>query len=218
MPSSLHSAIFLHHSLKWSHLNSYHLSPQGCEHKVLHPCLISMSPLLPRSLFYITDALISALCIDFLLLLVDTLEVIASSSNREVTGFTSVVGRTLLPLAQLYSLPSLQSGWIQLVCLCCLLSSKNRLKAGECPCRKSLAEYVSKLHPLQPNQAKWQMFSLSKGKQPASLFSSVFLFSRRKQVLQQAFLHPKSTKWVPKKPISQQFLALRFPVSSSSPW
>lgn len=161
MPSSLHSAIFLHHNLKCSHLNSYYLSPQGCEHKifpVLHPCLVSMSHLLPRCLFYITDALIPALCIDFLLLLIDILEVTASSSNREVIGFTSVVGRTLLPLAQLYGLPSLQSGWIQLMCLCFPLSSRNRLKAGECPCRKSLAEYVSKLHPLQPDQAKWQMF------------------------------------------------------------
>ncbi|XP_051661124.1 proline-rich proteoglycan 2-like [Manacus candei] len=55
----------------------------------------------------------------------NTLEVTACSSNTDDTGFTGVVGRTILPLAQL-----------------------NGLKAGACPSGKSLAEHVSKLHPL----------------------------------------------------------------------
>lgn len=57
------------------------------------------------------------------------------------------------------------------------VSGRNGLKAGACPCGKSLAEHVSKLHPLQPNQAKQQIFSFSRGKQPASLLSSLSFFS-----------------------------------------
>ena len=57
------------------------------------------------------------------------------------------------------------------------VSGRNGLKARACPCGKSLAEHVKKLHSLQPNQAKWQIFSLSRGKQPASLLSSLSFFS-----------------------------------------
>lgn len=57
------------------------------------------------------------------------------------------------------------------------VSGGNGLKAGACPHGKSLAEHVSKLHPLQPNQAKWEIFSPSGGKQTASLLSSLSFFS-----------------------------------------
>lgn len=95
-----------------------------------HPCSAHMSHLPPSFLLYITYALTSSPRINFflLLILIGTSEVTACSSNTENIGFTSVVGRTILPLAQLHTLPSLQSGWAwwdlllhtgQLICLCC---------------------------------------------------------------------------------------------------
>lgn len=87
-----------------------------------HPCSAHMSHLPPSCLLYITYALTSSAHINFFLLLIGTSEVTACSSK------TSVVGRTILPLAQLHILPSLQSGWAwqdlllhrgQLICLCC---------------------------------------------------------------------------------------------------
>ena len=56
-------------------------------------------------------------------------------------------------------------------------SGQNGLKAGACPRGKSLAEHVRKLHPLQQNHAKWQVFCLSRVKRPASLLSSPSFFS-----------------------------------------
>lgn len=159
-----------------------------------------MSHLFPSCLFYIPDALIPALCIDFLLLLIDTLEVTASSSNREVIGFTSVAGRTLLPLAQLCGVhhhcrvaehsKTCSPTWDSSCAHAVSVSSRNRLKAGECPYGKSLAEHVSKLHPLQPNG---RCFLFLKGNNQL-LYFPLFLFSRRKQTLQQAFLHCSSTE------------------------
>lgn len=75
-----------------------------------HPCPAHMSHLPPSCLLYITDALTSPLCINFFLLLTGTLEVTACSSSTDGIGFTSVVVRTILPLAQPHALPSLQSG------------------------------------------------------------------------------------------------------------
>lgn len=71
-----------------------------------HPCPARMSHLPPNCVLYITDALTSPPCINVFLLLIGTLEVTACSSNTDDIGFTSVVGRTVLPLAQAYALPS----------------------------------------------------------------------------------------------------------------
>lgn len=154
----------------------------------------------------------------FVLLLTHTLEVTSSSSNREVISFTTVVVvvavlRTLLPLARSMVSQNCRVAEYSSCAHAVPVSSRNRLKAGESPCRKPSAEHFSKLHPHQPNQAKWQMFPLSKGKQLASLVSSLFLFLRRTQT----FLYCKFTTWVLKKHISQQFHELRLPVSSSYP-
>lgn len=75
-----------------------------------HPCPARVSHLPPSCLLYITDALTSPLCINFFLLLAGTLEVTACSSRTDGIGFTSVVVRTILPLALPHALPSLQSG------------------------------------------------------------------------------------------------------------
>lgn len=222
MPSSLHSSVFLHHTLKWSHLNSYRFSPQACEHKIFPVCVTS----LPSSYESSTSQMpvLHHWCLNpssvysFVLLLTHTLEVTSSSSNREVISFTTVVVvvavlRTLLPLARSMVSQNCRVAEYSSCAHAVPVSSRNRLKAGESPCRKPSAEHFSKLHPHQPNQAKWQMFPLSKGKQLASLVSSLFLFLRRTQT----FLYCKFTTWVLKKHISQQFHELRLPVSSSYP-
>lgn len=104
-------------------------------------------------------------------------------------------------------------------------SGKNRTKAGSYCCGKSLAEHVlGKLHPLQTNQAEWQIFSLSRGKQPASLLSSLSVFSLGENKLYSRLffrLSPQSewprdlslnsslhwgSRWVPVFPVGNKLL------------